>query len=336
MSTHRSLGAPRSKTEQVHELSTILQSGNRFLVVSHINPDGDAIGSLLGMHLALSEMGKESWPLTRDRVPELYHFLPGQKDLVPDATRLPHTPDWIIALDVATEPRISGDVARFRPVAKLINIDHHPTNPCFGDVNLVVPEASSTAELVFQVLKATGHPMSAEVGKCLYTGLVTDTGGFRFAAVNAGTLRMAAEMLDTGFDSYDVTRPIFEEHPLPRLLLERTMLERAEILLGGRLVLSILYADDFERLGAEFSDAENMVDRLRDSRGVAAGVLMTKMSDSLVRVSFRSKDEVDVAAVAGKFGGGGHRRAAGLRSSIPLPQLTKEIVQAIEQALTIR
>jgi bifunctional oligoribonuclease and PAP phosphatase NrnA len=320
----------------IREISAVLQSGKRFLVVTHVNPDGDAVGSLLGMHLALTEMGKESLPLSRDRMPGLYHFLPGGEDLLTDSTRLEHVPDWIIALDVAAEHRISGDISRFRSQAKLINIDHHPTNPGFGDLNLVDPHATSTAELVYQVLKATGHRISSGVGKCLYTGLVMDTGGFRFAGVTGKTLRMGAEMLDTGFAAYEVTRQIYEEHPLHRLLLERLVLERAEILLGGRLVLSTLYAEDFERLGAETSDAENVVDRLRDSRGVAAGVLMTRMSDNLVRVSFRSKDEVDVSAIAAKFGGGGHRRAAGLRSDLPLSRLREEIIHAIEQALSGR
>jgi bifunctional oligoribonuclease and PAP phosphatase NrnA len=320
----------------IREISAVLQSARRFVVVTHVNPDGDAVGSLLGMHLALAEVGKESRPLSRDRMPGLYHFLPGSDDLLSHPDQVSYPPEWIIALDVAAEHRISGDVSRFRPQAKLINIDHHPTNPGFGDLNLVDPHATSTAELVFQVLKATGYRISSGVGKCLYTGLITDTGGFRFAGVTGNTLRMGAEMLDTGFAAYEVTRQVYEEHPLNRLLLERLVLERAEILLEGKLVLSTLYADDFERLGAETSDAENMVDRLRDSRGVAAGVLMTRMSDDMVRVSFRSKDEVDVSAIAAKFGGGGHRRAAGLRSNLPISRLREEIIHSIERALSGR
>jgi bifunctional oligoribonuclease and PAP phosphatase NrnA len=319
--------------EKIRSIAAALEQGHRFVVVTHINPDGDAVGSLLGMHLALREMGKESWPLTRDGIPESYHFLPGAKDVVSDSSQIPSVPDCIVSLDVATEPRISGDIAAYRRSARLINIDHHPTNPGFGDLNFIESTASSTAELVFRILRETGYRLSAAVGKCLYTGLVTDTGGFRFAGVDGNTLRIGAELLDSGFSSYDVTGPLFEEYPMPRLQLERLALERMEMLLGGKLVLSTLYAEDFQTLGAQFSDAENLVDKLRDIRGVAAGVLMTKMSDSLVRVSLRSKNELDVAAIADVFGGGGHRRAAGLRSDLPLSQLKEQIVLHVQQAL---
>lgn len=319
--------------EKIHSIASALQQGQRFVVVTHINPDGDAVGSLLGLHLALREMGKQSWPLTQDGVPRSYDFLAGREDVVCDPSQISGTPDWIVSVDVATEPRISGDISSFRSHARLINIDHHPTNPGFGDINLVDTTASSTAELVYRVLRETGYSLSINVGKCLYTGLVTDTGGFRFARVNGDTLRIGASLLDAGFTSYEVTGPLFEEYPVHRIRLEQLLLQRLEILLDGKLALSTLYAEDFRALGAEFSDAENLVDKLRDIRGVAAGVLMTKMSDSLVRVSLRSKSEVDVSAIAGAFGGGGHRRASGLRSDLPLGVLREELIGRIQQAL---
>jgi bifunctional oligoribonuclease and PAP phosphatase NrnA len=319
--------------EKIRSIAAALEQGHRFVVVTHVNPDGDAVGCLLGMHLALREMGKQSWPLSRDGIPHSYDFLPGTKDVVSDPSEIPAAPDWIVSLDVATEPRISGDIADFRRNARLINIDHHPTNPGFGDLNWIETTASSTAELVFRVLKETRYTPSAAVGKCLYTGLVTDTGGFRFAGVTGNTLRIGAELLDSGFTSYDVTGPLFEEYPLHRLKLERLALERLEIILDGKLALSTLYAEDFPAVGAEHSDAENLVDKLRDIRGVAAGVLITKMSDTLVRASLRSKNELDVSAIAGAFGGGGHRRAAGLRSDLPLPLLKEKLILLIAQAL---
>ena len=319
--------------EKIRSIAAALEQAHCFVVVSHINPDGDAVGSLLGMHLALREMGKQSWPLSHDGIPDSYSFLPGRGEVVCDASQIPTAPDWIISVDVATEPRISGDIRDLRRKARLINIDHHPTNPGFGDLNLIDATASSTAELVFQLLRETRYKCSASVGKCLYTGLVTDTGGFRFAGVNGNTLRIAAELLDSGFTSYDVTAPLFEEYPLHRLKLEQLLLERMEMLLHGKLALSTLYAEDFQSLGAEFSDGENLVDKLRDIRGVEAGVLMTRMSDNLVRVSLRSKNALDVSAVAASFGGGGHRRAAGLRSDLPLPVLKEQIVLHVEQAL---
>ncbi len=303
------------------------------MVVTHINPDGDALGSLLGMHLALVEMGKHSNALCADKVPEIYNFLPGHEQVVTGLESLAHQPQFIIAVDAAEENRISGDLSAIRDQAKLINIDHHETNPGFGEINYVQPDATSTAELVHEIIRKTGHRLSTNVGKCLYTGLVTDTGGFRFAGVNSRTLRVGAEMLAAGFDSYDIIRPLYEEYPIRRIYLERLVLERLEILLDGRLVMSTIYSEDFEKLGADMSETENLVNRLRESKGVLAGILFTTMPNNVIRVSFRSKDSLNVSAIAKPLGGGGHSHAAGLRSTLPLQELKEKIVQAVAQAL---
>jgi phosphoesterase RecJ-like protein len=316
------------------DIPTLLKNEDRFVVVSHTNPDGDAIGSLLGMYLALKEMGKTVWALTEKEFPQLYAFLPGAGDVLTEPHRI-QSPDWIIVLDVADKPRIAGDISAFEKNTKLINIDHHPTNPAFGDVNFIDTSATSTAELVFRVLKDTGYALSMNVGKCLYTGLVTDTGCFRFSGVNSNTMRIAAEMLDTGFESYEITRRMFEEFPLARLKLERLVLDRAEILIGGRLVLSILKSDDFTRLGADMSDAENLVNRLREYQGVQAAILITDMEDGLVRVSLRSKDALDVSAIAQSLGGGGHKYAAGIKSKLPVSELKERLVRAVGEAFEL-
>lgn len=317
----------------MNEIAEILRRENRFLVVSHINPDGDAVGSLLGMYLALREMGKTAWALSADTLPDMYDFLPGRASLVQSLEIQGAPPQWILALDTATEPRISGDIGNLRKRARLVNIDHHPTNPAYGDLNLIDPTATSTAEIVYSLLKSAGYRLSADVGQCLYTGVVTDTGCFKFAGVTSRTMKLAAELLEPGFDSYTVTRHLFEEHPLSRMKLEAVMLERLEIHLNGRLLLSTLLAEDFDRVGADPSDSENMVNRLRESRGVEAGILITGMADGLFRVSFRSKGRVDVAEIAASFGGGGHRNAAGLRTTMPLEDLKEGLIGAVARGL---
>ncbi|MBI5251375.1 MAG: bifunctional oligoribonuclease/PAP phosphatase NrnA [Desulfomonile tiedjei] len=315
-----------------HEIPELLRSQDRFVVVSHANPDGDAIGSLLGMYLALREMGKKAWPLGDRPFPVTYDFLPGASDLITDPKDV-DAPEWIIAVDVAEEHRISGDISSFRHTARLINIDHHPTNPAFGALNFIDARATSSAELVHKLLKEAGYRISTDVGKCLYTGLVTDTGGFRFAGVTGKTLEIAAEMLGPGLDSYEITRHLFEEYPLARLHLERIVLERAEILLDDRLILSTLHETDFSNVRAELSDGENLVNRLREFRGVRAACLITVMGNGLIRVSFRSKGNLDVAKIAQSLGGGGHRAAAGVKSTLPLLELRKTIIEALQLAL---
>lgn len=316
----------------IRKIAAILQSDDHFLVVTHVNPDGDAVGSLLGLSLVLSEMGKKSRALCDDRLPTLFDFLPGRELLVTDVRGI-EPPKWIISVDAADESRISGDISPVRDGARMINIDHHRTNPLFGDLNLVQPDATSSAEIVHRIIKEAGHPLSRDVGKCLYTGLITDTGCFRFSGVNSGTLKVGAEMLASGFDSYDVTLPLFEEYSLSRLQLERLVLERIEVLLDGRLIVSVLYAEDFVRLGAHRSETEDLVNRLREIRGVEVGVLVTEMPDGNTRVSLRSKNAVDVSATAKSFGGGGHARAAGLRTSLSPDEIKEEIARAVSRAL---
>ncbi len=316
----------------IRKIAQILDAEDSFLVVTHINPDGDAIGSLLGTALALREMGKMVVPLLSHKIPRMYHFLPGQGEVLSKVEDIPFEPQWIIALDCAEEYRISGDVKPLRRDARLINIDHHPTNPLYGDINLVEPPATSTAEIVYQILKATSYTPSPGVAKCLYTGLVTDTGGFRFAGVNSRTLQLAAELLDTGFDSYEVTKQVYEEYPLGRLYLERTMLERVEVLVDGKLIVSMLVSGDFEKLGLDPSDAEDLVNRLKEVRGSEVGVLITEVDDDVTRVSLRSKGRIDVSKIAQSFGGGGHRRAAGIRTTLSPEEVKKGIEEAVKNA----
>jgi phosphoesterase RecJ-like protein len=315
------------------EIAQILREDDGFLVVTHVNPDGDAIGSMLGMTNALKEMGKSAWAFAGGDLPGQFDFLPGFSSVLVQGKSLPEQPKWIIALDAAEIDRIFGEIKPFIPPARIINIDHHKTNPLFGDFNLVDPDASSTAELVFRLVQEAGRKPSINVAKCLYTGLVTDTGCFRYSGVTAQTLCVGADLLSCGLRSYDVTRALYEENSYTRTQLERVMLDRMELKLDGRLCLSVLLESDFTSLGAGQSETENLVDRLREIRGVEVGALITEVSHEITRVSFRSKGGVDVALLAKSFGGGGHRSAAGLRTSDPPHVIKDKIITSVNSVL---
>jgi phosphoesterase RecJ-like protein len=319
----------------IKKIADILLSENDFLVATHINPDGDAVGSLLGMTLALQEMGKRAWAHFPNGLPPTFEFLPGRNLLKPDPAAISPAPRWIIALDTATENRIAGDISGLRPAASLINIDHHRTNPGFGHVNLIDPLAASTAEIVHRIIKAAGRPISAAVAKCLYTGLVSDTGCFRFGTVTSSSLQIGAELLSTGVVSYEVTQALYEENPMSRIRLECLVLERVEILLDGALAVSTVSTQDLAAVGATQDDTENLVDRLRQIQGVEVGALITQVSDKLTRASLRSKGRLDVSAIAAGLGGGGHRGASGLRAALSPAEVKREIVKAVEGALNL-
>ncbi|MGC8659128.1 MAG: DHH family phosphoesterase [Desulfomonilaceae bacterium] len=317
----------------IEQISSIIRRQDNFLVVTHVNPDGDAIGSLLGMYLALKEMGKTALPLLGDEFPELFGFLPGKQDICFHSDSVDFFPSCIVSLDVAAENRITPDISAWRGSTKLINVDHHPTNPGFGDINYVQRYANSTTQLVHEILENAGHSLSVNVGTCLYTGLVTDTGCFKFAGVTSNTFKLASKMLEPGIDSYAVTRYLFEEYAPSRLILERLMLERVETLLSGKLSLSHLDIGDFEKIGASLSEGENLVNRLRETRGVEVGCLITKISEDFCKVSLRSKGLIDVAAIASELGGGGHRRAAGIKAPMSMDKIRQRLIDLIAKAI---
>ncbi len=311
-----------------------IKNSDRILIVTHTNPDGDAIGSSLGFHLSLKEMGKTSFLALESPPPQMFSFLTGIEEAIvsPDITDI--NPGLVLALDAADQKRVVPSIERIRSEVQVINIDHHPTNPGYGDLNLVRADANSTSSLVFNVLKEMGHHPSYAASKALFTGLVTDTGCFRFEGVNSSTFRLAAEMCESGIDSYQITQFLFEEHPIERISLERLVLNRLKFFLEGKVALSELYLSDFKEIGASLSDAENLVNKLRETRGVEVGVLMTKVSKDLTRVSLRSKGNLDVSVIAAEFGGGGHRRAAGIKSALDFSTLQRQLLVAIEKCLS--
>jgi bifunctional oligoribonuclease and PAP phosphatase NrnA len=317
----------------IDQIASTLSEQDGFVVVTHVNPDGDAIGSLLGMHLALKEMGKTSVAFLGADFPESFAFLPGKGEVKVGFDSLGFEPSCVIAIDVAAEDRIAPTLSDLRKTFCLINIDHHPTNPGYGDINFIRANANSSTQLVHELLCKMGHRLTVDVAKCLYTGLVTDTGCFKFSGVTSHTFQLAAKLLEPGLDSYDITKCLFEELPASRLTLERLMLERLEFLLGGKLALSYLDIDDYKRIGAALSEGESIVNRLRETRGVEVGGLITALADNSCKVSLRSKGLIDVSSIASELGGGGHRRAAGIKSPINCKDLRIKLIGLIHSSL---
>jgi phosphoesterase RecJ-like protein len=317
-----------SRTTTRNDVSAVadaLRSHERFLTVTHENPDGDALGSLLAMSIALRSLRKDVvMYLSGDApFPPEYAFL-GLAEVsrsVPDdvGERV------LLALDCANERRIGPDDELVPRASLVIDIDHHHDNSCFGDVNLIVPDASSTAEIVRDVLRELGVGLDQRIAEALYVGLVTDTGRFQYSNTTPKALRLAAELVEAGADVHGIFRQVYESVQFAKLKLLARALERAQLFEGGRLVVSYLVKEDFADVGAEEPYSEGIIDYLRAVEGSEMVALIREPprdDGPTRRISLRSShDEVDVSAIARKEGGGGHRQAAGFSSDRPIPEI---------------
>ncbi len=309
----------------VQAIATAIEEHDKFLVTTHENPDGDALGSMLAVTLALRGLGKDaSMYLTGTApTPGEYRFL----DLAGLTRVVP--PDVgervLLAVDCANERRIGPELEPVERAKLVIDIDHHHDNSRFGDLNLIVDDASSTAEIVRDILRALDVPLTPEIAEALYVGLVTDTGRFQYTNTTPKALRLAAELVEAGADVHGVFRYVYETVQFAKLKLLARALERAQPFEGGRLVVSYLLKDDFPAVGAEEPYSEGIIDSLRaveHSEMVALIREPPRNEGPSRRVSLRSShDEVDVSAIAAKAGGGGHRQAAGFSSELSIPEI---------------
>ncbi|MDP9307426.1 MAG: bifunctional oligoribonuclease/PAP phosphatase NrnA [Actinomycetota bacterium] len=317
------------KTSDVAAVADAIRSHDRFLLVTHENPDGDALGSILATKLALDQLGKDSVMYLYGDAP-----LPAEYSFMPLAELRRQLPaDWrervLIAVDCANESRLGPDPEPLVGAPLVIDIDHHHDNSRFGAVNLIVPNASSTGEVLRDLFAALGVELTPDIAEALYIALVTDTGRFQYSNTTATSLRLAAELVEAGADVHRIFRGVYETVQFAKLKLLARALERAQIYDGGRLVVSYLLRSDFTDIGAAEAYSEGIIDYLRMVEGADMAALIREPPRSdgpKLRISLRSSnDELDVSAIARKSGGGGHRQAAGFSSDESVEAITEFI-----------
>jgi phosphoesterase RecJ-like protein len=329
-----------TQTTELKAIADALRRHDRFLVVTHENPDGDALGSLLAMSLALGQLGKDAvmYLPGRTPLPQEYAFMP-LAELVREAPA-DAAERVLLAVDCAKEDRIGDESVRVR-APLVLDIDHHHDNTRFGDLNLIVPDASSTGEILRDVLAELGVELTPELAEPLYIALVTDTGRFQYANTTPKSLRLAAELVEAGADVHAVFQQVYESVEFAKLKLLARALGRAEVLEGGRIVFSHLLRTDFAEVGASEPYSEGIIDYLRAVEGAELAVLIREQLHGSVHAhkgSLRSSiDELDVSVIARSFGGGGHRQAAGFSSDAPLEEIIERIrLGFLEQRATSR
>jgi bifunctional oligoribonuclease and PAP phosphatase NrnA len=327
----------RSNREEVVEQ---LREADKLIVVSHENPDGDALGSLIAMQEILTALGKDSLMFIDESdfpLPPEYRFLP-----LPGLVSTPPADierRTIVFLDCGNLERNPAEAFQ-RPGMRILNIDHHHDNTRFGTVNLVVPAASCTAEIVWDLLHALGVPPSIEIAEALYVGLITDTGRFMYENTGPRAHRMAAELIEAGVDVQEMNRRVYEGVPYGKLALLARGLANVRRYDGGRITITELSAEDFNASGAEESYSEGVIDHLRAVQGTAvAALLRDRMGDTdggqQRKVSLRASDNrVDVSRIAREQGGGGHKQAAGFSTNMHWDELVQFLREAVAEQLS--
>jgi phosphoesterase RecJ-like protein len=311
-----------------------IRLGNRFLLTSHINPDGDAIGSELGLARLLRQMGKGAVVWNRDTTPTIYRPLPGSERIhtgeEPPAG-FPEKFDAIVVLECPSPDRTG--IEKFLSEKPVINIDHHLGNQCYGSINWVDSAAPAVGEMIYRLAQGLKLTLDPETASCLYLTLVTDTGGFRFSNATPAAFEAAASLVRDGAHPEQVSQWLYESQPVAVVRLVGEMLLTLQLHDGGRVATTRLTPEMFERVGAAPGDSEGLIDYPRSIAGVDAVALIRQREDGSHKVSLRSRGDVDVEKIARHHGGGGHRNAAGFVLEGDGEEVRQKVAAALAAAL---
>jgi phosphoesterase RecJ-like protein len=311
------------------EIGQILRAHQRFAILGHVRPDGDALGSQLALALSLQALGKEVRVWNEDGMLEKYSFLP-RAELLTKPPPKPEDFDVAIALDTAIQNRLGTAFTAVRSAKIWINIDHHLSNPGYGNVVHIDTSAPATGEIIFHLIKSQGLPLNRDIAENLYVAISTDTGSFQYPKTSARTFEIAAELIRIGLDVGQLSQQLYENYPRRRLELLRELLRNLRFQQEGHVASFSLKLEAAAELGVLPEDNEGLIDHLRAVRGVIVAVFFEELSDGKVRVSMRSKtDAVDVCAICQKFGGGGHTLAAGARVRGTLAEVEQRVLAEV-------
>jgi len=319
------------------KIKEIIDNGESFLITTHINPDGDAIGSEYAMYYYLKSQKKEVSIINADKLPELYHFLDKENQAVqkykPEYNRLIREVDVIIVLDISTVERL-GKMGKeiLESKAKKICLDHHTTNDIKYDVAVIDQEASATGELIYFYFKDIGYEINIKIAECLYVTILTDTGSFRFSNSTSRAHYVTSELLKFGIDHRKIYEFVYENNPARKIFLFSKSLNTLEIVHNGRIGSLELTQAMLKSTGTTKEDAEGFVDYINTIKGVKLALLFYEVNKNTTKVSLRSKGEIDVDKFASEFGGGGHAHASGIYyTNGKLKEVKKKVVNRAKQ-----
>ncbi|MGQ9524485.1 MAG: DHH family phosphoesterase [Armatimonadota bacterium] len=318
------------RADLVQKSRRLIDEGCSFVVTSHVNPEGDAIGSVIAMGLVLEGLGKRVCMLMQDPLPVIYRFLPGVDKVVrpPVAGEF----DTAVVVDCEGLSRVGTAVDAVKTASRLLVIDHHPAERSFGDVEIRDPTAAAVGELIYLLLREWGLPVVPDVAVCLLAAILVDTGAFRYSNVTPRTLRVAADLVEHGANMERIISEVFESRPQSSIRLMGRALAAMKATEDGAITYATLSRGDFVAAGAAENETDGIVNQLLFASGAKAAMLFRE-SDEGVRVSLRSREGIDVSRVAREFGGGGHVRASGCTVQAPLDEAVRLVLEETRRQL---
>lgn len=309
------------------EIKNTIRKGKKFLITTHIDPDGDAVGSVFSLYWVLKEFGKDVEVYLQDNVPYRYEFLPGPADLL---RVLPENFfDAVFVLDCGNLFRIGDGFERVKKIGTIISIDHHETNEAFGDINVVEREASSTAEILYRLYKSMRINFSHDVAINVYTAVFTDTGSLRYENSSPEAFMICEKMVEVGVRPAYVAQRVYESHPKERFLLLGEVFRTLKTFDGNRIVMAHVTDEMFRMTKTTSEHTDGFSEELRKMRGVEVSVFIRQTGEKRYKISMRSKGTVDVSAICGLFGGGGHRNASGCTVDGNIDEVEDKIKKAL-------
>src|SRR5277367_2904981 len=318
--------------DSLASLQKLCDRHERFLVISHVRPDGDAYGSTLGLALSLQGMGKDVQVVNADGLSPLFQFLPGSKSLTATLPGAPEPDRLILAVDCADAKRLGAVFDQWQR-APDVNIDHHVSNPGYAPLNLIDADSPATAQVLYEIITTLKWPLTPGVAANLYVGLMTDTGNFRYRQTTARTFEVAAQLVAAGADPTDLAESCYQSFRAERLLLIREVFNSIHFANEARIAWFCLSPEMYARSGAIPDETEGLIEYLQAVRSVEVAFLLETLPDGLTRASMRSRGTVDVQQICKEFGGGGHKLAAGLRSKLDPATLEKKLLDLIAKQL---
>ncbi len=313
-------------------INDIIKSSKNILIISHINPDGDTLGSMCGLYSAIKDNFKKSCEmLVISKVPTVYEYLPNISDVkhIDDIDKSREY-DLVINVDVASLDRICDAKILFEKAKNTINFDHHKTNNSYGQINCINPDASSTGEVLYYFMKEQGWKFNNDTAICLYTAILTDTGSFRFNNTKPLTLNAAADLVEIGVEPSDVYKKVYESDSKTLVMFQSYCISKAEFLDNDKIAYTIVYKKDMEKFAANEECMEGLTEKLRAIVTTQVAFVAKEMKSGATKFSMRSKF-VDVAEICELFGGGGHRFAAGCTIKAAPEDAVKKVLKEIKK-----